>query len=152
MSGQKFGTSLSMNRALVYIKSVKLCVEATPNWASSKRTNKDYVTTVFSGIGANTSVHNSLISVVLKGFYVKKEKNLGEILDLGAVHVTLARWTNLAELVMQRRDEYSNPFKSVFITAHGTVLADIDPAKGVFYSTASTPMGKQFEDPLSAAC
>ena len=72
-------------------------------------------------------------------------------LDLGAVHVTLARWTNLVESVMQRRDGYSNPFKSVFVTAHGTVLADIDPAKGVFYSTASTPMGKQFNDLLTAA-
>ena len=72
-------------------------------------------------------------------------------LDLGAVHVTLARWTNLAESVMQRRDGYTNPFRSVFITAHGTVLADIDPTKGVFYSTASTPMGKQFKDLLTTA-
>lgn len=207
VSGQKFGTSLSMNRALVYLKSVKLCVEATPTWASSKRTNKDYVATVFSGIGENTPVYNSLKSVVLEGFHVKKEKNAAKnkchqvlildeqdgpavisgravdryallacalvdpelhpmfttifapiesnlrpaFLDLGAVHVTLARWTDLAELVMQRRDGYSNPFKSVFITAHGTVLADIDRAKGLFYSTASTPMSKQFKDLLTAA-
>ena len=36
VSGQKFGTSLSTNRALVYLKSVKLCDEASPIWASSK--------------------------------------------------------------------------------------------------------------------
>lgn len=203
ISGQKFGTSLSMNRALVYLKSVKLCVDSTPTWASSRRANKDYVTTIFSGIGANTPTYNSLKSVVLDGFHVKKAKNkchqvliLDEVegptvisgravdryallacalvdpelhpmftaisapiesnlrpafLDLGAIHVTLARWTNLAESVMQRRDGYTNPFKSVLITAHGTVLADIDPTKGVFYSTASTPMGRQFKDLLTTA-
>lgn len=63
-------------------------------------------------------------------------------LDLGAVHAALARWTNIAESVMQRRDGYSNPFKSIIVTGHGAVLADIDLSKGVFYPTASTPMGR----------
>ena len=75
VSGQKFGTSLSMNRALVYLKSVKLCDEASPTWASSKRVNKDNVAAVFSGIGANTPIFNTLKAAVLEGFHVKKEKN-----------------------------------------------------------------------------
>ena len=205
VSGQKFGTSLSMNRALAYLKSVKLCDEASPTWASSKRVNKDNVAAVFSGIGANTPNFNTLKAAILEGFHDKKVKNgakkghqvliLDEqegptinsgrtvdriallacalvdpelrsmftaisapietnlrpvFLDLGAVHAALARWTNIAESVMQRRDGYSNPFKSIIVTGHGAVLADIDPAKGVFYSTASTPMGRQFKDLLTS--
>ena len=72
-------------------------------------------------------------------------------LDLGAIHVTMARWTNLAEQFMQRRDGYSNEFKDLVVTGHGTVLADIDPSRGVFYSTASQSMGKQFKELLTTA-
>jgi hypothetical protein len=39
----------------------------------------------------------------------------------------------------------------VTITGHGNVLDDIDPSKGVFYSSGSTPMGKQLKDLLTCA-
>lgn len=210
ISGQKFGTSLSMNRALVYLKNVKLCDELTPTWANCKKVNKDAVATVFSGVVGGSLTFASLKTSVLEGFVVRKvsavknvpktrnhqvlildeqevatqksgrtvdrlallacaladpemtpmftaisapiEANLRPaFLDLGAIHVTLARWTAIAESVMSKRDGYTNSFKDLIITGHGAVLADIDPSKGVFYSTASTPMGKQFKDLLTAA-
>ena len=182
-----------MNRGSVYLKSVKLCDEASPTWASSKRVNKDNVAAVFSGIGANMPIFNRLKAAVLEGFHVKKENNgakkghqvlildeqeMSTIVDrivllacalvdpelyllftaisapietnlrpaflyLGAVHAALARWTNIAESVMQRSDGYSNPFKNIVVTGH-------DPYKGVFYSTASTPMGRQIKDLLTS--
>ena len=210
ISGQKFGTSLSMNRALVYLKSVKLCDELTPTWANCKKVNKDLVATVFGGVVGGSLIFASLKTSVLEGFVVRRvsaakivpkarshqvlildeqevatqrtgrivdrlallacaladpemtpmftaisapiEANLRPaFLDLGAIHVTLARLTSIAEMVMSKRDGYTNSFKDVIITGHGAVLADIDPAKGVFYSTASTPMSKQFKDLLTTA-
>ena len=70
-------------------------------------------------------------------------------LDQGAVHVTLARWTGIAEAVMARREGYFNPFKETVITGHGKVLLDINPSKEVFHTTASTSIGKQFKDLLT---
>ena len=72
-------------------------------------------------------------------------------LDSGATHTMLARWTMIAEEIMRRRDGYSNPYKEVFITGNGNVLEGIDPSKGVFYSTASTSMGKMLKDMLTSA-
>ena len=138
--------------------------------------NKDNVAAVFSGIGANTPIFNTLKAAVLEGFHVKKEKNgakkghqvliLDEqegptinsgrtvdriallacalvdpelhpkftaisapietnlrpaFLDLGAARAALARWTNIAESVMQRRDGYSNPFKTIIVTGHRSI-------------------------------
>lgn len=210
ISGQKFGSSLSMNRALSYLKSVKLCEELTPTWANCKKANRDVVAAVFGGVMGDTVIFASLKASVLEGIVVKKVAatkvaakarnhqvlildeqeavtvNSGRtmdrvallacaladpemtpmftaisapieagvrpaFLDLGAIHVTLARWTAIAEAVMERREGYSNPFKELVITGHGTVLADIDPSKGVFYSTASTSMGKQFKDLMTSS-
>lgn len=72
ISGQKFGTSLSMNRALVYLKSVKLCDELTPTWANCKKVNKDVVATVFGGVVGGSLIFASLKTSVLEGFAVKR--------------------------------------------------------------------------------
>ena len=37
------------------------------------------------------------------------------VLDKGAIHATAAKWTLLAEKVMERRAEYCNPHKDIVI-------------------------------------
>ena len=204
--GQKFGSSLSMNRALTALKITKLIDDKHPTWASCKKSQKDAIELVFGGLIAGSNTFISLKSSVLEGFVVKKiqgkvtkarvhqtliledqtdSTNLSgrsvdriallacalvdpelnhmfttmaspvdaavkpAFLDQGAVHVTLARWTGIAEAVMARREGYFTPFKETVITGHGRVLFDINPSKGVFHTTASTPMGKQFKDLLT---
>lgn len=43
------------------------------------------------------------------------------LLDQGASHAILARWTIITEEIMRRRDGYTNPYKEVTITGHGNV-------------------------------
>lgn len=204
--GQKFGSSLSMNRALTTLKAAKLIDDKHPTWASCKKSHKDAVELIFGGLLATSPTFISLKSSVLEGFIAKKSQGKAikprahqtliledqaeptnltgrsvdriallacalvdpelnhmfttmaapidaavrpAFLDLGAIHVTLSRWTGIAEAVMARREGYFNPFKEVCITGHGKVLSDIDPSKGVFHTTASTPMGKQFKELLT---
>lgn len=204
--GQKFGSSLSFNRALTTLKVGKLVDDKHPTWASCKKSHKDAIEIIFGGLLASSPTFTSVKNSVLEGFVIKKSNSKvvkprvhqtlilddqaepsilsgkpvdrvallacalvdpelnhmfttmaapvdaavrPAFLDLGAIHVTLARWTGIAEAVMARREGYFNPFKEVSITGHGKVLSEIDPSKGVFQTTASTPMGKQFKDLLT---
>ena len=84
--GQKFGSSLSMNRALTALKVAKLIDDKHPTWASCKKSQKDAVELVFGGLLAGSSTFISLKTSVLEGFVVKKIQ--GKVMK-ARVHQTL---------------------------------------------------------------
>ena len=203
VSGQRFGASLSMNRAIAFLKSERYLDEKFPTWASCKRDNKENVATSFALVLADTGHFRTL--GFLEGFLpekapVKKVCHqhliLDEVdetplvqqagrpvdriallacaladpeltskftelsapvdaalrpamLDQGAAHVSLARWTILAEEINGKRESYTNLFSNIEIKGHGKVLESIVPSNGIFYSTSSLPMGKQFKSLLT---
>lgn len=206
VTGQRFGTSLSMNRAIAYLKSEKFLEDKCPTWASCKRENKDTVAASFALVLPATNHFLKLKKAILEGFLPKKTVAVKKIthqplileevdenslvqqggrpvdraallacaladpefiakftelsapidaalrpamLDQGAPHVILARWTIVAEEINARRELYSNVFADLEIKGYGRVLENIQPAKGIFYSTSSLPMGKQLKQLLT---
>ena len=205
VSGQRFGASLSMNRAIAFLKSEKYLDDKFPTWASCKRDNKENVAASFALVPADTGHFRSLKKAVLEGFAPKKiavkkvchqplileevdETSLVQqagrpvdriallacaladpdftakftalsapvdaalrpaMLDQGAAHVSLARWTILAEGINAKRESYTNLFLTLEVKGHGKVLENIVPANGIFYSTPSLPMGKQLKSLLT---
>ena len=154
ISGQKFGTSLSMNRTIVYLKSQKLCDEKCPTWANSKKKCREVIEKVY--VTSSPEILASLKACIHEGFITKKAtaakiKRVHQVLilddqneqvsetgkpidriallacalvdpdllpmfteisapidvalrpaflDLGAIHVTLAKWTRIAEAII----------------------------------------------------
>ena len=205
VSGQRFGTSLSMNRAIAMLKADNFLDEKCPTWASCKKENKDAVASSFALVHPDTGHFRNLKKAILEGFIPKKtaakkvahqplileEVQEGSLLqqggravdrtallacaladndfiskftelsapittalrpamlDQGAAHVTLARWTIVAEEINAKRELYSNLFVDLVIKGHGNVLEKIVPSNGIFYSTSSMPMGKQLKQLLT---
>ena len=205
VSGQRFGASLSMNRAIAFLKSERYLDEKFPTWASCKRDNQENVAASFTLVRADTGHFRTLKKAILEGFLPKKvpvkkvchqplildevdETSLAQqagrpvdriallacaladpeltskftelsapvdaalrpaMLDQGAAHVSLARWTILAEEINGKRESYTNLFSNIEIKGHGKVLESIVPSNGIFYSTSSLPMGKQLKSLLT---
>ena len=72
VSGQRFGTSLTMNRAIATLKSDNLLDEKCPTWASCKKENKDAVASSFALVLPDTGHFRNLKKAVLDGFIPKK--------------------------------------------------------------------------------
>jgi hypothetical protein len=66
-------------------------------------------------------------------------------LDAGGAAQTKARWTVLAEKIMERCSLYSNLFTDLDIPGFGCVVNSVRPEHGIFCSTDSTPMGVQLK-------
>lgn len=204
ITGQKFGISLSMNRALSFLKGLGLD-EKTPTWANCKKGQKDIIKTKFDEFVEGHDKFKALRSSILEGFTDKK--NCGKkiayqaliidevdetslvsqegksvdrtallayaladphftpvftelvapidaafrpaFLDHGAAHLTVARWSAVAQSINLRRAMYSNTYADLDVKDHGCVLGSIDPALGKFTTTASLPMGKQLQQLLT---
>jgi hypothetical protein len=47
ITGMKFGVSLSMNRAIAYLKNSKIIDDKTPTWANCKKNHKEIISSKF---------------------------------------------------------------------------------------------------------
>lgn len=72
VSGQRFGASLSMNRAIAFLKSERYLDDKFPTWASCKKDNKENVAASFVLVLADTGHFRALKKAILEGFIPKK--------------------------------------------------------------------------------
>ena len=114
---------------------------------------------------------STLSSILISGIFIPLHY---EVLEKGAVHAIAAKWTLIAEKIMERRSDYFNPYQELEISGlksrlgalctfcisyknnvknafpitadKGRLLADINPAKDAFQDTAKTSKVKQLKD------
>ena len=56
-----------------------------------------------------------------------------EVLDIGAPALSIAKWSELADLIMQKRALYSNSYAELAIENYeGYIVGDINPSNGIF--------------------
>lgn len=70
-SGSRIVMCITMDRALEYLKGVKLIDDQAPTWSNTKKRQKDAVCSVFADISATSILFASLKSRVLEGFVMK---------------------------------------------------------------------------------
>jgi hypothetical protein len=69
-----------------------------------------------------------------------------EVLDIGAPALSIAKWSELADLIMQKRDLYSNSYAELVIESYeGYIVGDINPSNGIFCDTPSLTRGEQLK-------
>jgi hypothetical protein len=88
ITGMKFGVSLSMNRAIAYLKNSKIIDDKTPTWANCKKNHKEIISSKFDEFLENSATFKVLRNAILEGFVTKKmvaKKNVHETLLLDEV-------------------------------------------------------------------
>jgi hypothetical protein len=93
----KFGVSLSMNRAIAYLKNSKIIDDKTPTCANCKKNHVEILSSNFDDFLENSANFKVLRNAILEGFVTKKmvaKKN---------VHETLLLWfSKLDEALIER--------------------------------------------------
>lgn len=74
ISGQRFGSSLSMNRAIAFLKNEKLLDDKCPTWASCKKDHKETIAMSFASALPDTGRLRNLKMAVLEGFLPPRSK------------------------------------------------------------------------------